>query len=324
MNKDLQVAKKTVETEIKALKKLYSSFNHSSNFPKAVNLLTKMRGKCLVIGVGKSYLVSLKVSASLSSLGTPSVAFSANDLQHGGLGVIQKKNDIILIFSVSGESSELNSILRYANRHNVIVIGVSCKAKSMLLRHSNVKILLPKVNEAGLSLAPTSSSLNFISWGDSLAIACMKRKKWTNKKFVTTHPSGTLATSLIKVKEIMAKGKEIPIINSNKTMREAINEMNKKRLGLVCCKEVSGKINILTDGDLRRNANNLYKKSISEIASKNPNWIKDTSTALSAIEVMNSKKITSLLVTQNKDINKKIKKVIGIIHLHHCLSRGIK
>tara|TARA_B110000438_G_C15781416_1_gene636498 strand:+ start:334 stop:1308 length:975 start_codon:yes stop_codon:yes gene_type:complete len=324
MNKDLQVAKKTVETEIQALKKLYSSFNNSSNFPKAINLLSRMKGKCLVIGVGKSYLVSLKVSASLSSLGTPSVAFSANDLQHGGLGVIQKRNDVILIFSVSGESSELNSILRYANRHNVVVIGVSCKAKSMLLRHSNVKILLPRVNEAGLSLAPTSSSLNFISWGDSLAIACMKRKKWTNKMFVTTHPSGTLATSLIKVKEIMAKGKEIPIINSNKTMRDAINEMNKKRLGLVCCKERNGKINILTDGDLRRNANNLYEKSILKIASKNPNWISDSDTALSAIEVMNSKKITSLLVAQNKDINKKIKKVAGIIHLHHCLSRGIK
>jgi len=152
----------------------------------------------------------------------------------------------------------------------------------------------------------------------------MKRKKWTNKKFVTTHPSGTLATSLIKVKEIMAKGKEIPIIASNKTMRGAISEMNKKRLGLVCCKERNGKINILTDGDLRRNANNLYKKPILKIASKNPNWVSDSSTALSAIEVMNSKKITSLLVAQSKDINKKIKKVVGIIHLHHCLSRGIK
>ena len=106
MNKDLQIAKKTVQTEIQALKKLSSSFNRSSNFSKAVNLLSKMKGKCLVIGVGKSYLVSLKVSATLSSLGTPSVAFSANDLQHGGLGVIQKNNDVLLVFSVSGESSE--------------------------------------------------------------------------------------------------------------------------------------------------------------------------------------------------------------------------
>jgi arabinose-5-phosphate isomerase len=228
MNKDLQIAKKTVQIEIQALKKLSSSFNRSSHFSKAVNLLSKMKGKCLVVGVGKSYIVSLKVSATLSSLGTPSVAFSANDLQHGGLGAIQKNNDVLLIFSVSGESLELNSILRYANRYNISVIGVSCKATSMLLRYSTIRILLPRVVEAGHSLAPTSSSLNFLSWGDSLAIACMKRRKWTNKKFVTTHPSGTLATSLIQVKEIMAKGKEIPLISANKTMRSAVKEMSKK------------------------------------------------------------------------------------------------
>jgi len=325
MNKDLQTAKKTVQIEIESLKKLLLSFGRfSSSFSKAINLLTKMKGKCLVVGVGKSYIVSLKVSATLSSLGTPSVAFSANDLQHGGLGAIQKNNDILLIFSVSGESSELNSILRYANRHNISVIGVSCKATSMLLRHSTIKILLPRVVEAGHSLAPTSSSLNFLSWGDALAIACMKRKKWTNKKFVNTHPSGTLATSLIQVKEIMSKGKEIPLISANKSMRAAVKLISKKELGLVCCREKNGTINILTDGDLRRHSNNLYKKTISEVCSKNPTWISDSSTALSAIEKMNNLKITSLLVTRNQDINKKNKKIIGVIHLHRCLSLGVK
>jgi arabinose-5-phosphate isomerase len=324
MNKDLQIAKKTVQIEIQALKKLSSSFNRSSHFSKAINLLSKMKGKCLVVGVGKSYIVSLKVSATLSSLGTPSVAFSANDLQHGGLGAIQKNNDVLLIFSVSGESLELNSILRYANRYNISVIGVSCKATSMLLRYSTIKILLPRVVEAGHSLAPTSSSLNFVSWGDSLAITCMKRRKWTNKKFVTTHPSGTLATSLIQVKEIMAKGKEIPLISANKTMRSAVKEMSKKKLGLVCCKEKNGKLNILTDGDLRRHSNNLYKKAILKVCSKDPTWISDSATALSAIEKMNYLKITSLLVARNQDINKKIKNIIGILHLHHCLSQGIK
>ena len=324
MNKDLQIAKKTVQIEIQALKKLSSSFNRSSHFSKAVNLLSKMKGKCLVVGVGKSYIVSLKVSATLSSLGTPSVAFSANDLQHGGLGAIQKNNDVLLIFSVSGESLELNSILRYANRYNISVIGVSCKATSMLLRYSTIKILLPRVVEAGHSLVPTSSSLNFLSWGDSLAITCMKRRKWTNKKFVTTHPSGTLATSLIQVKEIMAKGKEIPLISANKTMRSAVKEMSKKKLGLVCCKEKNGKINIITDGDLRRHSNNLYKKAILKVCSKDPTWISDSATALSAIEKMNYLKITSLLVARNQDINKKIKNIIGILHLHHCLSQGIK
>ena len=324
MNKDIQIAKKTVQTEIQALKKLSLSFGRSSQFSKAVNLLAKMKGKCLVVGVGKSYLVSLKVSATLSSLGTPSVAFSANDLQHGGLGAIQKNHDVLLVFSVSGESSELNSILRYANRHNIFVIGVSCKSSSMLLRYSAIKILLPKVVEAGHSLAPTSSSLNFLSWGDSLAIACMKRKKWTNKKFITTHPSGSLATALILVKEIMAKGKEIPLISANRTLRAALTEMTKKGLGIVCIKEENGKVSLITDGDIRRNSNNLYKKKILQVCSKNPTWVSDTSTALSAIGKMNTLKITSLLVARNQDIRKKIKNVVGILHLHHCLSRGIK
>jgi len=324
MNKDLQVAKKTVQTEIQALKKLSSSFSRSSQFSKAVSLISKIKGKCLVVGVGKSYLVGLKTSATLSSLGTPSVAFSANDLQHGGLGAIQKNHDVLLIFSVSGESSELNSILKYANRHNISVIGVSCKSSSMLLRYSTIKILLPKVVEAGHSLAPTSSSLNFLSWGDSLAIACMKRKKWTNKKFITTHPSGSLATSLIQIKEIMAQGKEIPLVRENQTMRTAVTEMSKKRLGIICVKEKNGKINLITDGDLRRNSNNLYKKKILQICNKNPTWITETSTALSAIEKMNSLKITSLLVTKEKDIKKSVKRIVGIIHMHHCLSRGIK
>ena len=107
-------------------------------------------------------------------------------------------------------------------------------------------------------------------------------------------------------------------------MRKAIKEMTKKSLGIVCCRNKNGKINILTDGDLRRHSNNLYKKKILKISNNNPTWISDSSTALSAIEKMNSKKITTLLVARDQDINKKVKKVIGIIHLHHCLSRGIK
>ena len=122
----------------------------------------------------------------------------------------------------------------------------------------------------------------------------------------------------------MAKNKEIPLVAANKTMLVAIKEMSKKKLGIVCCRENNGKINILTDGDLRRHSNNLYKKKILQICSKNPTWISDVATALSAIENMNSLKITSLLVAPQKEMVKKIKNVIGVIHLHHCLSRGIK
>ena len=320
MTKDIQIAKQTVQTQIQALKKLSASFNKSSPFTKAVNLISKIKGKCLVVGVGKSYIIGLKVASTLSSLGTPSVAFSANDLQHGGLGAIQKNQDALLVFSVSGESLELNSILKYASRHNIPVVGVSCKSSSMLLRYSNIKILLPKVAEAGKTLAPTSSSLNFLSWGDSLAIACMKRKKWSNKKFVNTHPSGSLSTALIQVKDIMAKGNAIPIVSHKYTMKAGMKEMNKKNLGILCVKDKNGTISILTDGDIRKNSNNLYTKKILKISNKKPVWINDSATALSAIEKMNALRITNLLCYNS---NKK-KKISGLLHMHHCLSRGIK
>ena len=323
MNKDLKTAKKTIETEIQALKKLSFSLSKSSAFSKAVSLICKTKNKICVVGVGKSFLIGSKVASTLSSLGSPSVCFSANDLSHGGLGFFSK-DDILLVFSVSGESSELNSVLRHAHRFNIKVIGVSCKSGSLLLKNSTIKILLPVVKESGHSLAPTASSIMFACFGDSLAIACMKRKNWSNKKFVSNHPAGALSTSLIQVKEIMAKGKEIPLISYKKTMRHAINEMSKKRLGIVCCKQKSGKISICTDGDIRRSANNLYQKKILNVFRKNPAWISESATALSAIEKMNHLGIQQLLVTQKKQINKKIKSLIGIIHIHHCLSRGIK
>ena len=122
----------------------------------------------------------------------------------------------------------------------------------------------------------------------------------------------------------MAKGKEIPLISAYKTMQSAIKEMSKKKLGLVCCKEKNGKINILTDGDLRRHSNNLHTKKILKICSKKPVWISESAAAVTAIEKMNTLKITSLLVAHNKDVNKKVKNIVGVIHLHHCLNRGIK
>ena len=324
MNKDLQIAKKIIQTEIEGLKKLLKSLNHSSQFSKAVNLISKVKGKVVVIGTGKSFIIGNKISSTFSSLGTPSVAFDSSSLNHGSMGSIQKGFDVLLIFSVSGETSELDSILRFSNRNNIPVVGISCKSSSMLLRFSSIPILLPKVIEAGSSLAPTSSQINFLSFGDALAIALSKRKKFSNKHFVKLHPHGGLGSALILVKEIMAKNKEIPLVAANKTMLAAIKEMSKKKLGVVCCREKSGKINILTDGDLRRHSNNLYKKTILKVCSKTPTWISESATALSAIEKMNSQKITSLLVARNQDINKKIKKVVGIIHLHHCLSWGIK
>ena len=323
MNKDSQIAKKTVQTGIEALKKLSASFNRSSQFSKAVNLCNKAN-KIGVIGIGKSYIISLYVGGLMSSLNIPAAGFSVQDLTHGGLGFFSK-NDILLIFSKSGESSELSILSKHFHKLKIKTIGVSCKSNSMLLKHSTIKILLPEVTEAGGLLAPTSSSTMFACFGNALCMALVKRKKMTNKILKKNHPAGSIGSALVQVKDIMSKGKkQIPIISSNKTMREAIKEMNKKKLGIVCIKEKNGKISIITDGDLRRHSNNLYQKAISKISTKNPTWIAENATGLVAVERMNSLRITSLLVTKDKDLKKKKKNVVGVLHLHHCLRRGIK
>jgi len=322
MNKDTKVAKKTVQAGIKALKKLSSSLNHSSQFSKAVNLCNKAN-KIGIIGIGKSKDISLYIGNLFSSLNIPAVGFAVQDLSHGGLGFFSK-GDILLIFSKSGESSELSSLLKHFKKFKIKTVGISCKSNSMLLKYSTVKILLPEVEEAGGFLSPTSSSTMFASFGNALSMAIAKRKKLTNKILKKNHPAGSIGSSLVEIHEIMAEKKDIPIISSNKTMKEAIKVMSKKKLGIVCIREKNGKIGIITDGDLRRHANNLYQKSISKISTKNPTWIAENESALVAVEKMNSLKITSLLVTSNKYINKKVKQISGIIHMHHCLSRGIK
>ena len=324
MNKDVQIAKQTIKTELRGLKKLYRYIGSSKQFSKAVNLITKATGKVIATGTGKSFNICTKISSTLSSLGTPSTAYDSSSLNHGSMGAIQKGHDVLLIFSVSGNTEDLNSILRVSNRNNIPVIGVSCKPSSLLLRFSTIPILLPRVDEVRGSLAPTSSQINFLAFGDSLAHALAARKKFNNKHFVALHPHGQLATALVTVSAIMVKGKDIPFIDASKTMRQAVEELTRKRLGIVVVKNRGKKISLITDGDCRREANNLYNKSISSVATKNPIWISDSAAALKAIELMSQKKITSLLVARNQDINKKLKGCVGVIHMHEILLRGIK
>ena len=324
MNKDLQIAKQTIKTELRGLKKLYRYIGSSTQFSKAVNLIAKTTGKVITTGTGKSFNICTKISSTFSSLGTASAAYDSSSLNHGSMGAIQKEHDVLLIFSVSGNTEDLNTILRFSNRNNIPVIGVSCKPSSMLLRFSTIPILLPRVDEARSSLAPTSSQINFLAFGDSLAHALAARKKFNNKHFVALHPQGQLGKALVTVGAICARGKDIPFINANKTMRQAVKELTRKRLGIVVVKNKGKKVSLITDGDCRREANNLYDKSILSVATKNPIWISDSASALSAIELMSKKKITSLLVARNQDINKKVKNVYGICHLHECLRRGIK
>jgi arabinose-5-phosphate isomerase len=316
-----KIAKQVISTEIQALKKLQKSFGKS--FTEAVGLIAKSQGKLILAGIGKSGLISTKGSATLSSLGTPSFFLHVGDAAHGDLGVIGKK-DILLILSYSGQTEELKNIIQYANRFSIPLIKEKKKTDSLLLKASDIKIILPEVKEAGIgSLAPTSSSTMFCAFLDSLAVALSYKKKFSTYDFKNIHPGGSLFKKLTTVEDLMYKDNDLPLISENTKFSVALNIMSKKKLGsLVMLNKKKFLSGFLSDGDVRRK----HKKSMSnlkvkDIMTKNPLVVQKDILAAKAIKIMQKKRITALIV--GKIITKNKIKVIGLIHIHQILRAGI-
>ena len=314
-----KIAKNVIDLEIKALKKLKNSIN--SSFNDAVNTIVKCQSKVILCGVGKSGLIASKISSTLSSIGTPSFALSANDASHGDLGSIQKK-DILILISYSGASQELKNIIQYANRNKITLIGIMSKKNSILYKASDIKLLIPEVIEAGLGIVPTSSTINQLSIGDALAVATLDKKKFSKKDFKKYHPSGSLGAKLKTVEDLMLTKEKIPFINENSNMKEALKIITLKKLGVLIARNNKGiTTGIITDGQIRRSnqkRDSLYKLKVKDIMTSNPIKIEKDTLAVKALSIMNSKKITSLCVNNIK------KKTIGIIHIHHILGASIQ
>ncbi len=315
-NNYTQIGKNVIDLEIKALKKLKNRINHS--FSKAVDAIVNCKSKVILCGVGKSGLIASKISATFSSVGTPSFSVSANDCSHGDMGAISKK-DVLILISYSGNSSELKNIITYANRNRITLIGIMSKKNSILYRASDIKLLIPEVSEAGLGIVPTSSTISQLSIGDALAVATLNKKKISKKDFKKYHPSGSLGAKLKTVEDLMLTGKKIPFIHENETMKKALNIITKKNLGTLIAhnnkKQTTG---IITDGQIRRKTGeitNIYTKKVRDIMTKNPISVSKDTLVEKALSIMYSKKITSLRVFS--DINKN--KTIGIIHIHNIL-----
>ena len=321
----IKIAKDVVASEIVGLKKLKSCFGKP--FLKALDTISKCEGKLISTGIGKSGLIARKISATCSSTGTPSFYLHPGEASHGDLGQITKQ-DLLLIFSYSGQTEELKNIIGYANRFGIKIVGVASKKDSLLLKASDIKIVLPEVKEAGVGgLAPTSSTTAMLVFGDALAVALQHKKKFNLKLFKALHPAGQLGKMLTSAKDLMFTKSSIPLINENQNMKKAITLMSKKKLG---CLVVKNKKNLVTgfisDGDLRRKSkNNLAQKKVKDIMTKNPIFVGESLLAVKAINIMNKKKITTLLVGSDKDVNKKGKKIKikGILHIHTLLKKGI-
>ena len=326
MSKDIykKIAKEVIQTEIISLKKLTKVLD--INFKKAVEaILNCKRGKVILSGVGKSGIIAKKISSTLASVGTPSFFVDASSCSHGDLGQISS-NDILILISNSGESSELKNIIQFSNRNkNITLIGIVSKKNSLLYKASDIKILLPEVKEAGPGgIVPTSSTIVQLAIGDAIAIATMKQKKFGQKDFKKFHPSGSLGSKLKTVEDLMLTGGKIPFINENSNMKSALRFISKKKLGvLVVRNSKKNTTGIVTDGQIRRfneKKGDLQKLKVKDVMTKNPISVNSDMLAAKALSLMNSNKITLLCVHKTK----KNRQTIGVVHIHNILASNIQ
>ena len=319
----ISLANKSANIQINELKKIKKVFNNS--FIKAVDLILNCKGKVIFAGIGKSGLIARKISATFSSVGIPSFFCHPSEALHGDLGQIEKK-DILIVFSYSGNTAELTNLLRYANRFRIKIIGVASKSDSILLKASDIKLLIPKVRESDITgMVPTSSTTITLLLGDCLATTIMHQRKFSKEKFKVFHPGGNIGNSLLLAKDIMVTKDKMPTINYNKTFNEALKVMNEKNLGIVVILKNKFIKGLITDGDLRREIKkNSKKESLIKFMSKGPYVVNENMPASKALGIMNEKKITSLLVVSDNHLKKKNKVLKGIIHIHTLLDRGIK
>ena len=321
----ISVAKKAAAIQIAELRKINKIFDKS--FVKAVELIENCKGKVIAAGIGKSGLIARKVSATLSSVGISSFFLNPSEANHGDLGQIDKR-DLLLVFSYSGNTSEIANMLRYANRFNIKIIGVASKKDSLLLKASDVKILLPQVKESDpTGMVPTTSTSITLLLGDCLAVALMNKMRFSKERFKVFHPGGNIGQTLLLVKDIMIAGNKLPKVNLNKNIYDATKVIHQKKLGLVVVMNKNQVKGILTDGDARRGIKYYSKDDhLKKFITTNPMFISETAPASKAMSLMNEKKITSLLVTTEQDYNKARlnKKLKGIVHIHSLLQYGIK
>ena len=315
-----KIAKEVIDLEIQALKKLKTSINNS--FDQAVNAISKCQSKIILCGVGKSYLIASKISATLSSVGCPSFSLAASDSAHGDLGRIQKK-DVLILISKSGDTKEIRPVIQFANRHKITLIGIVSKKNSLLYKASDIKLFIPETKEAGLGgIVPTSSTTAAICLGDSLAVAALNKKGFNKKNFKTLHPAGSLGAQLKTAEDLMITKKEIPFINENSNMKNALNIITKKKLGvLIAVNKKKITTGIITDGQIRRlsqKSNNLKKLLVKNVMTKNPISIKKDTLASKSLSIMSEKKITSLCVHNNNKT-----KTIGLLHVHMIIGANI-
>lgn len=316
-NKDVEVAKQTIDREIEALKAMENELD--GDLTTVVDVLQKTKGRVIVTGMGKSGHIGRKIAATFASTGTPAFFLHPGEASHGDLGMITK-DDTVIAISNSGESKELSDILVYCRRFSVPLVAITKNPESSLGKNCNYILKLPANREAcPLGLAPTSSTTATLVLGDVLAADLVVRKGFTEDDFHLRHPGGKLGSILRHVSDVMHAGDEMPLIKDNAIMQDALIVMSEKMLGCVGITNDNGDlIGIITDGDLRRwMSPDLISEKVSKVMTKNPKTISPDALIAEAVNVMNNtgRGITNLFVVKGT-------KPIGLIHIHDCLRAG--
>jgi arabinose-5-phosphate isomerase len=313
-------ALRTLETEREGVAALTAAMSDGlgPRFVAAVDTIRAARGRVIVTGMGKSGHVARKIAATLASTGTPAFFVHAADASHGDLGMITS-DDVMLVLSWSGETEELKDLINYSRRFRIALIAVTVNADSTLGKSADIVLVLPQAREAcPHNLAPTTSSLMQLALGDALAIALLESRGFTAVDFGVFHPGGKLGAALKFVRDVMHPGSAVPLIGRDALMSEAIVEMSAKGFGCVAVTNGDGRLlGVITDGDLRRHMrDDLLRAPVGEVMTASPKTVRPGQLASEALELINSLKITALIVVESD-------RPVGIVHFHDLLRAGV-
>lgn len=312
----IKKGKELIGKQSEALTKLLSYLD--DNFVQGVMQISNCKGKVIISGIGKSGHIANKISSTFCSIGIPSIFLHPSEASHGDLGVIAA-NDLIIILSNSGESKELYDLIDYGNQNSISTIAIVSNKNSTLYKKSNIRLLIPALDEGTNLKAPMISTTMMVVYGDALAAAIIEHRNITNDDFKKFHPGGKIGATLLIVKDIMRKDDNIPVVYEHYKMSKALIEMSNKSIGCTAVLSKSNKfIGVITDGDLRRNMSvNLPSKLAKDVMTINPKTISEDILVIDAIKIMNQRKITSLFIVHDDTL-------VGVIHLHDCLRLGLK
>lgn len=315
---DLSEARRVLTLEAEALLHLGQSLNES--FEGTLDLLMQVKGRVIFSGIGKSGHIANKVASTFSSTGTPAFCVHPSEASHGDLGMITEE-DVLIFFSLSGETAELMDIMNYCKRFNIQFVTVTQKRESVLAKAARYTLLLPPSPEAcPMGLAPTTSTTLMIALGDALAVALLKRKGFSETDFKRLHPGGRLGRKLLQVHDIMRPFEDLPLVLQDTFMSEALVIMTEKGFGCIgVLDDTKTLIGIITDGDLRRHMSPaLLSQVAQDVMTPSPKTIESAAFASEALGIMNRHAITNLFVIDSLN-----HQLIGLLRLHDCLREGV-